>query len=147
MENAASGYCAQVNQYLRCPGSMKRTFLRQLRSEIGFYLDEHGKQDLQSLYAAFGTPEEVAEEFLAELSPIAVAKCTRKQKKILAATVIVVVLAVMAAGILGLQSRAMRQKLDGDGFVASVTYKEDIEKKPLWALWQETVFGHTDIVE
>ena len=146
MASAASSYCVQVNKCLTCPGNMKRAFLRQLRSEIDFYCEEHGEPNVQSLYVAFGTPEEVAEEFLVELSTKTVNSCTAKRNKILIAALIVVVIAAMAVGALSLQSQAMQQKIEDD-FVASITYKEESENRPLWAAWQEAILGHTDRIE
>lgn len=146
MASAASSYCAQVNKNLTCPGSMKRSFLRQLRNEVDFYCEEHGKQEVQNLYAVFGTPEEVAEEFLTELSAKTVSNCTTKRHKILITALIVVVIAAMAVGALSLQSQAMQQKIDEE-FIAAVTFKEDAENRPLWVAWQEIIFGHTDKIE
>lgn len=147
MAKAAAAYCAQVNKYLTCPSSMKRPFLRQLKEEIDFYCEEHGEQEVQGLYAAFGTPETIAGEFLSELSTKTVASCTARRKRILAAALIVAVIAVMAAGILGLQSHTMQQKIDDDNFIASVIYKEEAQNRSLWSTWQEVVFGHTDKIE
>lgn len=146
MASAAVTYCAQVNKNLTCPSNIKRAFLRQLRSEIDFYCEEHGEPDVQNLYAAFGTPEEVAEEFLTESSTKTVSNCTDKRNKILIVALVVVVIAAMAVGALSLQSQAMQQKIDEE-FIASVTYKEEAENRPLWVAWQEIIFGHTDKIE
>lgn len=143
MASAASSYCAQVNKLLTCPGSVKRPFLRQLRDEVSFYCEEQREQDIQSLYTQFGTPEAVAEEFLAELSPKTVAKCADRRQKALAATIAVVVIAAIAVGVLGLQNQQMQQKLDAKDFIASIIYKEDIEEKQFLSPFQDIIFWNT----
>lgn len=143
MASAASRYCAQVNKLLTCTRSVKRPFLQQLRDEVNFYCEEQSEHDIQSLYTKFGNPEAVAEEFLAELSPQTVAKYANRRKKALGATIAVVVIAAIAVGVLCLQNQQMQQKLEDEGFIASIIYKEDIEGNRFLIQFQDIIFWNT----
>lgn len=143
MARAATQYCKEVNKQLACPGSLKRPFLRQLQAETVCFCEDHNNADLQALCSRFGSPEEVAEEFLAELRERTVERCVNRRKKVLLVTLAIIVAAIIAVGTLGMQNQHLQQKLTDEEFVASITYDEDSGRR-FWFPFQDTIFGHNE---
>lgn len=145
MASAAFQYCAQVNKHLTCPSSLKRPFLRQLWEETACFCEDADRADLQTLCEQFGSPAEVAEEFLSELGQQTVERCVTRRKKILCATLAIVAAALIAAGALGIQSRQLQQKLSEEEFIASITYNDESDGSFFRFPFQDTIFGHNRI--
>lgn len=147
MRSAAAQYLQEVNKQITCPNSLKKPFLRQLKTEALCFCAEHDGADIHMLSGQFGTPEEVAGEFLAELSSRTVAHYSSKRKQILRFTIAVVLTAVIAFTFLGIQKYYLRQKLTEEEFVASITYEKESDSNQSWFLSQDTIFGSTGSVK
>lgn len=60
-------YCRQVKHCLSCPASVQKPIMNQLEESVLSYLEEHPSDDLQELFAHFGTPEDFAANVLENL--------------------------------------------------------------------------------
>lgn len=141
MHNAAGQYLRKVKQQLLCPNSMKKPFLRQLEAELSFFCADHADADLDLLSQQFGSPGEVAEDFLTELGELAVSRYTRSRRRLLYLTLGVVLSAVIFSVILSIRTSALRQTLPEGEFVASIIYETGDARGAFCPPPQDAVFG------
>ena len=125
MDSASTQYIRQVRKHLVCPVSLKTPFIRQLKTDVQDYCDDNPSADLSVISAHFGSPTDIAEEFLSTLSAQAVARCTSRQKRVLRLTVVVVFSALLLMAVLVIRDYQLQQKLYGDDFLATITYAKD----------------------
>ena len=69
MNRAVRHYLREVKKRLCCPSSLKKEFLRQLTDELILFCSDRETANFLQLTEHFGAPEDVADDFLAELDP------------------------------------------------------------------------------
>ena len=96
MSSAAKAYLRQIRSKIPCQRSLKAGFLRQLEDEVFLYCEDHAGTDILALHAHFGTPDDVAAEFLDVIGPAAARKglWTRKRLAILVIAVVLTIATV-----------------------------------------------------
>lgn len=124
MRSAGAKYLQEVNKYLACPASLKKPFLQQLKEDVIDYCEVNPSASHAMICGVFGTPANIAEEFLSELSAQAVDCCSKRQKRVLGLTVTVVLAAVLILSILLVRDYQLQQKLLDDDFIGTITYAE-----------------------
>lgn len=126
MNKAASQYLREVKKRIHCSHSRKTEFLCQLEDEVDFFCEEHDGSNLTSLSERFGSPDDIAREFLDELGLQAVSSSNRKRQHILYFAVsILMTIAVFVAVVEIYTYYQQQQVLDGF-YVESITYEEDV---------------------
>lgn len=97
-----------------------------MEDEVDFFCEDFDGVDFTILSERFGTPDDVAREFLTELGLKAVNSASRKRQHILYFAVSVIFLiAVFSAVVVIYTNYRQQQALDGS-FVESITYEEDV---------------------
>ena len=87
-------YYRSIRRELQCPGGTKKLILSQLQQNIAAFLEESPNADLAAIHAHFGTPQQIANAYLEELSAPELSKKLQLRRKtvaiILAASISVV---------------------------------------------------------
>lgn len=145
MRSAASQYREEVNKRLTCPNALKRSFLRQLETEALCFCADHEDADVRMLSRQFGAPEEVADDFLAELNKQTVEHCSNKRRRILRFAMAVMLAAVIALTFLWAQKYFLQEKLAAEGFIASITYETKADSGVLEQPSRDTILGSNGV--
>lgn len=93
-------YLRSVKKLLHCPRTQRNEFLRQLETNIYFFISESEVEDMEEVIKEFGSPEEIAQNFLDECNSKAVSRSIRfKQMTSRLITAIVMVTAIVLVSI------------------------------------------------
>lgn len=77
-------YYRSIRRELQCPGGTKKLILSQLQQNIAAFLEESPNADLAAIHAHFGTPRQIANAYLEELSAPELSKKLQLRRKIVA---------------------------------------------------------------
>jgi len=93
-------YLRSVKKLLHCPRTQRNEFLRQLETNIYFFISESEVEDMEEVIKEFGSPEEIAQNFLDECNSKAVSRSIRfKQMTSRFITAIVLIAAIALVSI------------------------------------------------
>ena len=126
MSKVASQYLRKVEKRIDCSTSLKTEFLCQLEDEVFLYCEDHGDVDENALIDKFGSPQEIAHNFLNELGPDAIGKSFVVKRRALIAVVCIVLVALILVAIIGMCVYIMREHFTDPHYVDSITYEEII---------------------
>ena len=62
-------YYRDVQKALPCSVSQRQKLMQDIRCAVSGYLQEHPEADIETVTAHFGTPQQIAETYLAEMPP------------------------------------------------------------------------------
>ena len=125
MNKPARAYLRAVRRALRCPGRQGKQLLRQLSEDIEEYCEEHPDATEEALCRRFGTPEDVAADFVEDLGGSIAVNVQRRRNRIVTAVIVVLVL---VAGAVTARQIWIQQLFLDSYWVESITYEAD---KPL----------------
>ena len=97
MNKVAERYLRAVRKALHCPGRQGKQLLHQLGEDIEEYCEEHPDATEEALFRRFGTPEDVAADFVEDLGGSIAANIQRRRNRI--ATAVIVVLVLVAGAV------------------------------------------------
>lgn len=136
MNKAAKQYLQKVNKQIHYPSSIKRSFCRQFKNEVLSFCDDHENADMALLVETFGSPEEVTEEFFAELGNLAAGRYLFTRRKLLFMTAGIFLGAVLLVLAIDMRTNFLKEQLLKEGPVASIIYEGESEKElfrlPAW---------------
>lgn len=89
-------YLEQVRSELKGAGRRKKEVLQQIQAAMEDYAEEHPQCTYQELTQHFGTPEQIAESYVAEMDSHEVLHGLRVGKKIFFTILLAIVLGVTA---------------------------------------------------
>lgn len=118
-----SQYLHEVEKEMTCPPKRKKELLQRLNSDIEEFADDYGNTlDKQSIEAHFGTPKDIAENFLAATDYAEVKKAFSTKKAI-----IVCVAAACLIALIGIASYILydhwRDEEYLKGHIIEITYE------------------------
>lgn len=89
-------FLSEINKNLVCSKKQKKLILTDIKESILDFAEEHNTNNIDDVYAHFGTAQEIAKQVLSEAEPKKISKiiCIRKIL-IITAAVIVLLVAVM----------------------------------------------------
>lgn len=122
MNKPARAYLRAVRRALRCPGRQGKQLLRQLSEDIEEYCEEHPDATEEELCRRFGTPEDVAADFVEDLGGSIAVNIQRRRNRIVTAVIVVLVL---VAGAVTVRQIWIQQLLLDFHWVESITYEAD----------------------
>ena len=125
MNKVAERYLRAVRKALHCPGRQGKRLLRQLSEDIEEYCEEHPDASEEELCRRFGTPEDVAADFVEDLGGSIAVNVQRRRNRIVTAVIVVLVL---VAGAVTARQIWIQQLFLDSYWVESITYEAD---KPL----------------
>ncbi len=85
-----NAYYREIADNILCPKNKKTAFLRELKREIGDFVENSPEADMTEIIAVFGSPEEIAQGFSADITGTEIKKRLSLKK-----TVILFLLAVL----------------------------------------------------
>ena len=122
MNKVAERYLRAVRKALHCPGRQGKQLLRQLSEDIEEYCEEHPDATEEELCRRFGTPEDVAADFVEDLGGSIAVNIQRRRNRIVTAVIVVLVL---VAGAVTVRQIWIQQLLLDMHWVESITYIAD----------------------
>lgn len=125
MNKVAAHYLRAVRKALHCPGRQGKQLLHQLSEDIDEYCEEHPDATEEALCRRFGTPEDVAADFVEDLGGSIAVNIQRRRTRIVTA---LIVLLVLVAGAVTARQIWIQQLFLDSYWVESITYEAD---KPL----------------
>lgn len=126
MSTAASQYLREVKKRIPCSGSQKTEFLYQLEAEVIYYCEDHDDVNLAVLTKHFGTPEDVANEFLAELGVTAVNKVNTAKQHILIIFAAISIAAILLITSVEAYTNYKQQRIMDIHFIEEITYEGEL---------------------
>lgn len=140
MRKAATLYLKKVNKQLKISNSLKKGFMSQLEDEVFFYCDDHNDASEDQLREQFGSPEDVAQEFLSEVWMQAVKRYKNSQWKLLCLIAGILFMLFLFAAVLGVRTQRLKQQLPNEEIVAAITYEEESDGFS-WFPLRDFIFG------
>lgn len=122
MNKSAKRYLRAVRRALRCPGRQGKLLLRQLGEDIDEYCEEHPDAAEGELCRRFGTPGNVAADFVEAMGGSIVVNIQRRRSRIATA---VIVLLVLIVGAVTVRWIWVQQFFLNSYWVETITYLDD----------------------
>ncbi len=91
-EKDVKKYLADVGRYLVCSEKQKKKILKTVEVSVTDFILENDIIELSEVYERFGTPEDIAKNYLADANPADVRKALNKKKVFIIAAVIALVI-------------------------------------------------------
>lgn len=99
--------------------------MRQLEDEVFLYCEDHEEMEMAGLTAHFGTPEEVANNFLTELAPAVRWKYERIRQRVFYAAIAIVLAAVLLVTAMEVYTNIKQQRILDGHYIESITRQVD----------------------
>lgn len=126
MSIAAKQYLQEIERKIPCSRPQKKKFLKQFENDVLLYCEEHDNVSVSMLEMQFGTPEELANDFLPEINTQAVRGYVRTERRTLVFLVAILILVVVIISGVEIYSRYKQSKLMGGEYIEEITYVGDI---------------------
>lgn len=101
MKNKLNQYYRAIRRCLPCSGKQKQQIMDRIRQSVSSYMDEDPLADFSAVQAHFGTPEQIAHTYIAEMEIPDIAKNFERKK------CVVTIISIAAAAALLLWSTAL----------------------------------------
>ena len=85
-------YIAEIKKNLICSSSQKNTIINDLRESIVNFVEENNIDDINKVYAQFGTPEEIANQSISDTEPQKIKKNYKHHRIIIIGVVVAVLI-------------------------------------------------------
>lgn len=85
-------YIAEIKKNLICSSSQKNTIINDLRESIVNFVEENDIDDINKVYAQFGTPEEIANQSISDTEPQKIKKNYKHHRVIIIGVVFAVLI-------------------------------------------------------
>lgn len=85
-------YIAEIKKNLICSSSQKNTIINDLRNSIVNFVEENDIEDINKVYAQFGTPEEIASQSISDTEPQKIKKNYKHHRVIIIGVVVAVLI-------------------------------------------------------
>lgn len=90
-----SCYLFLIRMSLSCPSKVKKPMMKSFEQQLDDYLEQNSSATMDEIKSTFGTPETVAERFLATVDGNVIRKHRRKVRAIKIAVVLALISAVI----------------------------------------------------
>lgn len=85
-------YIAEIKKNLICSSSQTNTIINDLRNSIVNFVEENDIDDINKVYAQFGTPEEIANQSISDTEPQKIKKNYKHHRVIIIGVVVAVLI-------------------------------------------------------
>lgn len=92
MNKEIDEYIAEIKKNLICSSSQKNTIINDLRDSIVNFVEENDIDDINKVYAQFGTPEEIANQSISDTEPQKIKKNYKYHRVIIVGVVVAVLI-------------------------------------------------------
>ena len=117
---------------------MKAAFLRQLEDDIFLYCEENTSADSAALNARFGSPDDVATEFLSALDPVTFSRSYQSKQRVMMVVSAILIGAAVITGCFALQRYLAHQQ---ETSIELVPYEGQLPEASGPAYWVRTNNG------
>ena len=97
MNQAVKQYLKEIKKQLPCSASQKKRYMEHITDSVSDYVGQHSDCNFEELCKAFGTPEEIADAYISDLSADEFSKKTSTKKVVLVSIVLGVILVGVVA--------------------------------------------------
>lgn len=97
-----------------------------MENEVFLYCEEHDNVDFTELAEQFGTPEELASDFLPEINVHAVRGLVQMKHRLLILLVVTAMIAIVVAVSVEVYSRYRQKQVLSGQYIEEITYEEDL---------------------
>ena len=87
-EKDVKKYLAEVGRYLVCSEKQKKKILKVVKVSVTDFILENNIMELNEVYERFGSPEDIAKNYLADANPVDVRKALNKKKVFIIAVIV-----------------------------------------------------------
>ena len=98
MNDTLKQYLQEVKRLLPCSSSEKKRFIMELEADVSAFLENHPNASLESLYASIGSPESIAESFMARITPRQLSRKLSVKRKIVIGVIATVAVLMIVLG-------------------------------------------------
>ena len=92
MNKEIDEYIVEIKRNLICSSSQKNTIINDLRESIVNFVEENNIDDINKVYAQFGTPEEIANQSISDTEPQKIKKNYKHHRVIIIGVVVAVLI-------------------------------------------------------
>lgn len=92
MNKEIDEYIVEIKRNLICSSSQKNTIINDLRDSIVNFVEENDIDDINKVYAQFGTPEEIANQSISDAEPQKIKKNYKYHRVIIVGVVVAVLI-------------------------------------------------------
>lgn len=112
-----------------------------MEAEVIYYCEDHDSVDFTILSETFGSPEDIANDFLAELGVIAVKREGFIKRHLLRFIMTIVFITMLLVAGVGIHTYYVQNKLLNGHYVESITYEETITPYATAPIYSVETFG------
>lgn len=112
-------YCRSIRSWLPCPGKLKTMILADISENVAAYLEENPQANLSQLHAQFGTPQQIAADYVADLDMPKLLHDLRLRKRLFTAVTASISAALIAALLMwgwGIGQSIVETRNETDGY-------------------------------
>lgn len=97
-----------------------------MEAEVIYYCEDHDSVDFAALSDCFGSPEEVANDFLSELGSNAMNKANLVKQRILLVSAIFIIMAIVSFLGISIHTYYVQQTVLDSHYIESITYEGEL---------------------
>lgn len=129
----ARKYCRQVKKWLPGMGKYRQRIMERIYSAVKYFVDQHPEANYNAVEAWFGTPQQIAAEYVAQMDTREMLKSVRFGKRIITLVTAVVAALVLLWG-LGIAIMIIDAHNSAHGYM-EVVYSDG--RKGVMVEWEE----------
>lgn len=95
IEKDIDSYIAEIKKNLICPKKRKKYIIQDLTNSVTNYVTDNNVTDINDVYKHFGSPKDIAGQFISEIEPTKVKKAFNIHKAVICGVVTVVSILVI----------------------------------------------------
>lgn len=126
IEKEIEKYISDVSSHLLCPSKKKKEIIEDIRGAVFDFAEESGTKDIAEIYKHFGTPEELAKVYLAELDPAQIKKKINIRRVLIATVVVALIIFTICLTIAVVNSYKSVYGFSGVSAIEEITLEEAI---------------------
>ena len=128
MNDQLKKYYRGIRRCLPCPGKLKRQIMDRITQAVSAYLEENPEADFEAVQQHFGTPQQIAADYIEEMTTPEILKKFKVKRTVIGIVCGAVALALVMWGIVLISAWVDAQK-SFDGFYdVGTVIESDVEE-------------------
>ena len=141
MNNSASQYLQEVKKRIHCSHSLKTEFLCQLEAEVIYYCEDHDNVNFSVLSEHFGTPDDIANDFLSELGMGVNSNANKPKQYVLYLAVALLFIIIAWTAIGEIYTNYKQQQALDIYYIEEITFEGDVAPYATDPVYLAETFG------
>lgn len=130
MNDTLKQYLLEVKRLLPCSSSEKKRCIVELEADVSALLENNPNATLEDLYSSIGSPESIAESFMARIDPKQLSHRLSAKRKISIGVIVIVAILAIVVGTLFAVTTYMRHDFY-DGYYVDTVNKIPVSAEPV----------------